>query len=189
MKALFLNASPKENGNTAKILGLIADGFTQRGIETETLCLGSQRYAFCKGCRSCYQTAVCVQQDDVQRILEKVAGADVFAIASPDYWGGVTGQLKAFIDRCTPYNPAHEPHASLPKGKRGIGIALSAGEDPQECKKILAEMEHFFVQMGVRPTASFYTCGILTEEDLNRDEAKLAEAAFFGAEVAKALVG
>ncbi len=188
MKALFINAGPKNNGNTARLLGLIADAFSKKGIETEILCLGDLTYGFCKGCRSCYTTAECVQHDDVQKIMEKMAGADVIALASPDYWGGITAQLKAFIERCTPYSPAHQPHATLPAGKRGIAIALSAREDPAECKEILADIERFFKRLGIKPSANYYTCGILTEDDLNNNAEKLAEAAFFGAEVAKALV-
>lgn len=188
MKALLMNASPKNNGNTARLLGLVGDALVQRGMETEIVCLGEQNYGFCRGCRSCYRTAECVQHDDVQVLMEKMKGADIIAIASPDYWGGITGQLKAFIDRCAPYSPDHQPHASLPAGKRGISLALGAREDPRECKDILARIDRFFVRMGIKPMANFYTCGILTEEDLNSNEEKLAEAAFFGAEIAKALV-
>ena len=157
-------------------------------METQTLCLGDLHYAFCKGCRSCYQTAECVQHDDVQLVLEQMEQADLIAIASPDYWGGITGQLKAFIDRCTPYSPAHQPHAALSMGKRGISIALSAREDPRECKEILARIDRFFQRMGIRPMANYYTCGVLTEDDLNNNEGKLAEVTFFGEEIAKTLV-
>lgn len=188
LKALLINASPKKNGNTARLVGLVADAFRQKGIQAETLCLGEQSYSFCKGCRGCYKTAECVQRDDMQKILEQMAGADVVLIASPDYWGDVTGHLKVFMDRCTPYSKAHEPHAALPGGKRGISLALSAGEDPRECKAILMKIDNLFRTLGIKPAASFYTCGILTEQDLERDEGKLAEAAFFASEIAKALV-
>ncbi|WP_195983846.1 flavodoxin family protein [Clostridium sp. D33t1_170424_F3] len=188
MKALLINASSKKNGNTARLVGLVADAFQEKGMQVETLCLGEQSYSFCKGCRSCYQTAECVQQDDVQKVLGKMADADVILIASPDYWGDVTGHLKVFMDRCTPYSKAHQPYAALPGGKRGISIALSAGEDPRECKAILMKIENLFRTLGIKPAASFYTCGILTEQDLERDEGKLAEAAFFASEIAKALV-
>lgn len=188
MKALLLNASPKNNGNTARLLELIGDAFQKKGMETQTLCLGDLHYAFCKGCRSCYQTAECVQHDDVQLVLEQMEQADLIAIASPDYWGGITGQLKAFIDRCTPYSPAHQPHAALSMGKRGISIALSAREDLRECKEILARIDRFFQRMGIRPMANYYTCGVLTEDDLNNNEGKLAEVTFFGEEIAKTLM-
>ena len=188
LKALLLNASPKNNGNTARLLELIGDAFQKKGMETQTLCLGDLHYAFCKGYRSCYQTAECVQHDDVQLVLEQMEQADLIAIASPDYWGGITGQLKAFIDRCTPYSPAHQPHAALSMGKRGISIALSAREDPRECKEILARIDRFFQRMGIRPMANYYTCGVLTEDDLNNNEGKLAEVTFFGEEIAKTLV-
>ena len=188
LKALLLNASPKNNGNTARLLELIGDAFHKKGMETQTLCLGDLHYAFCKGCRSCYQTAECVQHDDVQLVLEQMEQADLIAIASPDYWGGITGQLKAFIDRCTPYSPAHQPHAALSMGKRGISIALSAREDPRECKEILARIDRFFQRMGIRPMANYYTCGVLTEDDLNNNEGKLAEVTFFGEEIAKTLM-
>ena len=73
-------------------------------------------------------------------------------------------------------------------GKRGISLALSAREDPRECKEILARIVRFFVRLGIKPMANYYTCGGLTEDDLNQNEGKLAEAAFFGTEIAKALV-
>ncbi|MFR8531695.1 MAG: flavodoxin family protein [Anaeromassilibacillus sp.] len=187
MKALLLNASPKNNGNTARLLELIGDAFHKKGMETQTLCLGDLHYAFCKGCRSCYQTAECVQHDDVQLVLEQMEQADLIAIASPTIGAGSPASLGVHRPR-TPYSPAHQPHAALSMGKRGISIALSAREDPRECKEILARIDRFFQRMGIRPMANYYTCGVLTEDDLNNNEGKLAEVTFFGEEIAKTLM-
>lgn len=51
---------------------------------------------FCKGCRTCHNTAKCVQNDDVDRIIEQYEWADIIISVSPSYWADIPGQFKAF---------------------------------------------------------------------------------------------
>ena len=56
MKVLILNGSPKANGNTAFALSQMAEVFTENGVESEILQVGSQLIHGCVGCASCYKT-------------------------------------------------------------------------------------------------------------------------------------
>lgn len=53
-------------------------------------------------CYGCKKSGVCVQKDDVDLILEKMANADVIVLATPVYYYSMTGQLKTLIDRTLP---------------------------------------------------------------------------------------
>lgn len=56
----------------------------------------------CKACYVCFKTERCVQRDDMQDVLEKVAACDVMVLASLTYFLTMSGQMKIFIDRLLP---------------------------------------------------------------------------------------
>lgn len=53
MKALFINGSPRKNGNTAKLLKRAMEGAAEAGAETELINLYDRSLNF-KGCMSCF---------------------------------------------------------------------------------------------------------------------------------------
>lgn len=123
MNALVLNCSPVKNGATAAIAAIVSQSLKDK-YAVKNVCIDDYRFAFCKGCRACHNTAKCVQKDDVDEIIAQFKWADVIICVSPSYWADVPGQFKAFIDRCTPWCNTHEPHASIGTGKMGYAIAL-----------------------------------------------------------------
>ncbi len=148
MKALIINCSPVRNGATAEIVRLAAEQLSNR-YETKTICIDDYRFAFCKGCRSCHTTARCVLQDDVPVIMRAFEEADVIVSVAPSYWADIPGQFKAFIDRCTPWCNTHEPHAAIPRGKRGYAIALRTGPNMRECLRVIETIEHFYGHLEI----------------------------------------
>ena len=75
MNALVLNCSPVRNGATAEIVSVVADCLTDR-YTVRSVCIDDYDFAFCKGCRSCHQTARCVMQDGFDDLLAQFAWAD-----------------------------------------------------------------------------------------------------------------
>ena len=113
MNALIINCSPVRNGATAEIVRIISEQLSGY-ISVETICIDDFRFQFCKGCRSCHQTAQCViSEDDIPKIMHTFEQSDIIVSVSPSYWADIPGQFKAFIDRCTPWCNTHEPHQSL----------------------------------------------------------------------------
>ena len=77
MKALFINGSPRKNGNTAQLLKRAMDGAREAGAEVELVNLYDRSLNY-KGCMSCFacklkggKKGVCSFKDDLQPILQK----------------------------------------------------------------------------------------------------------------------
>lgn len=103
MRILMINASPKKNGATEQVLQWMKEALEEQ-YETESVCLGEQSIAFCRGCKQCYKTGWCVlPADGVEELLHRMERNDAILFAVPSYWGDVPAQFKALIDRCTPY--------------------------------------------------------------------------------------
>ena len=148
MRALVINCSPVRTGATAEIGRIVSEEFAGR-YEVNLVCFYDYAFSFCKGCRSCHVTAKCVQQDDVDILMKEFELADVIVCVSPSYWADVPGQFKAFIDRCTPWCNTHEPHKTIPSGKKGYAIALRTGPNIAECNRIIGTIEHFYGHLEV----------------------------------------
>lgn len=115
MKVLVMNCSPVRNGATAEIVNIVTARLEKKH-DVKNICIDDYDIKFCKGCRTCHNTAKCVQNDDADRIIEQYELADIVISVSPSYWADIPGQFKSFIDRCTPWCNTHEPHAKISSG-------------------------------------------------------------------------
>ena len=175
MNALIINCSPVRNGATAEIAAIIARQLSGRFV-VRIVCVDDYRFAFCRGCRSCHQTAICVMQDDVALLMREFERADTIVCVSPSYWADVPGQFKAFIDRCTPWCNTHEPHAALSPGKKGYSIALRTGPGMKECERIIGTIEHLYGHLEIQCCGHLGLCGVEYREAV---EARREEIAAF----------
>lgn len=99
MKAIVLHGSPHRNGNSS----VLADHFLA-GLGAEDVRyfrLNDMNIRPCQGCEQCQADLPghCATLDDMQEIYDAFAAADVVVFATPMYWGYMTAQLKAAIDR------------------------------------------------------------------------------------------
>ena len=159
MNALVMNCSPVRNGATAEIVRIAAE-FLGKKYHTRTVCIDDFQIGFCRGCRACHETARCIQMDDVNKVIGQYEWADIILSVAPSYWADVPGQFKAFIDRCTPWCNTHEPHSTIPQGKRGYSIALRTGPSMRECDRVIESLEHFYGHMEIECRGSLGLCGI-----------------------------
>ncbi len=97
---LGISGSPSRNGNTELLISEFMKGAKASGHETELILLTELKISPCTSCDSCQKNGKCVINDDMQLMHKKLLEADYIAFASPIYFGGVSAQLKSFIDRC-----------------------------------------------------------------------------------------
>ena len=173
-KIIFINGGAKRGGATDELVSLIIKHLDKSVFECQTVNLSEHNIDYCQGCRACHETAECVLQDDMTEILSSMDSADIVVMISPSYWADITGQMKVFIDRCTPYCDTHEPHATLSAGKKGYAVALRTGQNPSECLHIIDSFNHFYGHMGIATAGSFQLCGIDTAQDVQQFEEKIA---------------
>lgn len=172
MKALVINCSPVRNGATAEIVRIVSEELSAR-YETKSICIDDYEFSFCKGCRSCHETARCVQSDDIDRIMEEFDSADIIVSVAPSYWADIPGQFKAFIDRCTPWCNTHEPHAAIKSGKKGYSVALRTGPSMRECERIIGSIEHFYGHLEIGCCGSLGLCSVEYREAVEPRKAEI----------------
>jgi multimeric flavodoxin WrbA len=132
---LILNGSPKNNGNTAKLVEWFAEGARSNGGKTEIIRAAAltTKSNGCLSCRRCQRIKKyeCVIDDDVQEVLKKMAKADTIVFATPLYFYGPSAQLKLIIDRMFSlykWDNATNTFESPVRGK-AMFLLLSAYED------------------------------------------------------------
>jgi multimeric flavodoxin WrbA len=118
-KALILIGSPRKKGSTAVLAGEAERALQDQGIETETVFLNDLKI---RGCQACYwckknDVAECAVKDDMQKIHQLMKECDGMIVASPIYFGGVTAQTKAWLDRMFPYI-GMDVSPKMPAGKK-----------------------------------------------------------------------
>ena len=79
---------------------------------------------YCVDCAQC-KDGRCVQKDELNDALLKIASCDAIVMISPVYFGGVTAQLKTLIDRTRPLRRNN----FMLKNKVGAAIALGGSRN------------------------------------------------------------
>lgn len=98
-KVLLINGSPNEFGCTYTALRELADTLEKQGVETELLYLGKTPMAGCIACGKCSSSGLCVFDDQVNAVLQRLEEYQGIVLGSPVYYAGPAGQLCAFLDR------------------------------------------------------------------------------------------
>lgn len=106
MKVTAFNGSPHKNGNTAIAINVIFEELKKEKIQTELVQVGGQPIKPCRACMKCRQKkdGHCWGYEDDQNdilndCLDKIYDSCGIIIASPVYFGSLTGETKALIDR------------------------------------------------------------------------------------------
>ena len=104
-KIIIIDGGPRKNMNTAKLLQRFAEGAQSVGsnIEVKTVRLYDLDYKGCMSCMACKlkgkASNICRFKDTLTPLLEEIAQADGLVLGSPIYFGEVTGQMRAFLER------------------------------------------------------------------------------------------
>lgn len=124
MKILFLNGSPRLNGNTCDAIDAVASGIEKniKDANVEIIDINTYKLGFCQNCDACKSNnGSCVTDIDTNLLISKVVEADILVFASPVYWWGISAQLKTLIDKM--YSRSGE----LKKLSKKVGVLAVGG--------------------------------------------------------------
>lgn len=135
-RVVALNGSPHgAAGSISRMIQMMAPALLEQGVLVEEIRLAAKRIEYCVGCALCLQEGKCWRSDDHAGVVEKLFAADGIILASPVYFGQVTAQMKAFIDRSLTYG--HKPRRTW---KPGLAVCVSAGRGETATGHYLAGM-------------------------------------------------
>ena len=104
MKIVGISCSPRAGQSTyaAMQVCLAAAKESASQIETQLFELADKRVGPCTACDICKQGLICGWDDDFGQFIPVLADPAVAAIVigTPVYFGNMTAQCKAFLDRC-----------------------------------------------------------------------------------------
>jgi multimeric flavodoxin WrbA len=171
-KIVCILGSPRPKGNSSTLAKRFCDRTRKLGAKVELFQLSELTYRGCQGCMACKtKSDKCTLTDDLEKVLESVRGADVLVMASPIYYGEVSSQLKAFIDRTYSFFASDyltNPQASrLPAGKKMVFI-LTQG---QPCDTLFDDVfprhDFFFKWYGFEESYLIRACGVMNIGDVD----------------------
>ena len=132
MKILTILGSPRENGNTGKVLGWLEDELKKQGHEIDSANVAGRKFGGCLACFKCQAPDVefeCAQKDDATEILDKLKAVDAVVVGTPLYCWSFTGQLKPLMDRMLSQSKNYmtPEHISSVEGKPMALVVTCAG--------------------------------------------------------------
>lgn len=142
MKVVAFCGSGRKKGNTFLLLQAVLAPLADAGSETEIIELAGNEIRGCMSCFVCYlqKDGTCVlKKDIVNDCLAKMAAADAILLGSPAYFGDVTSEMKALIDRCGIISQANDHMLQRKIGAAVVAVRRSGAVHT------LDTMNHFFL--------------------------------------------
>jgi len=132
MKVMGYIASPRKEGNTARIVNSILEGAGEKGAETKAWYSGDLDIKPCRGCLGCAIGNGCVVRDDMQPLYAALKESDTLVLGAPIYMGQMCAQAKIFIDRLfAQITPRFSPRFKEENtGKKLILVFTQGNPDP-----------------------------------------------------------
>lgn len=188
MKVLGINASPRSGGNSQLLLERALEGAASAGAEVSTLVLSSlkispvreEEYENISG------SGLSVVEDGMSTVFKGIMKADVIIIASPIFFGSITAQAKAMIDRfqCVWLSKKVFGMEIFKSRKKGAFICVEATDRQDFFDNAKFIVRHFFATINAKYAAELLAAG-LDKKGKVLERPELLEKAF---ELGKSLV-
>ena len=99
-KIFVINGSPRENGNTARMLNAFTVASEEKGNTVIVFNAPLSNIGGCHACNNCFKSGkACIYEDDFDVIASDIMEADAVVFATPTYWYSFPGQIKNAIDK------------------------------------------------------------------------------------------
>ncbi len=159
MKILGIVGSTRKE-NQSGVHALVTTVLEATGLNYELVSLKGKKIHGCIACLGCVKDNVCVVQDDMIGLRDKLLDADAYVIGAPNYYNGLNGVTHAFLERC--YQFRHQTGDSLwGKLAVAVGVGGSMGHPPADDieKYMLYSFIETIEKVVGQGAASCFTCG------------------------------
>ncbi len=181
MKVLGIFGSPRRGGNTETLLEEALKGAEREGAKVERLHLSDYTITPCKECHGCDDTGNCVILDDMEKIYPKLLEADLFILASPIFFYGVTAWAKALIDRsqalwARKYLLKDPSLGKEGKRRKGFFISVGATKGQKVFEGAILTAKYFFDVLNAEYVGELVFRGVEAKGDILKHPEALQQA-------------
>ena len=175
-KVILLNASPRKNFNTAKLLREAEKGAQAAGAETEYIDLNSLTFKGCLSCLACKRKDAarckCFWHDDLSPVIDGVLQADAVILGTPIYFSEPTALFRGFLERLLFCCLSYDGGTTYFQGKLPVGIIYDMNA-PQEYyestyKEKFKEIESLFTMVLHSDVSAVASCGTIQVADYTK---------------------
>lgn len=157
MNVLGISASPRTDHTTDKLVQEVLAGCE---VETEFLSLAGKHIAPCIACLGCIRDNVCIVNDDMAPMRQKLLDADALVLGAPNYFNTLNAILHCFLERF--YQFRHRDGKAL-AGKLAVAVGVGGG-DPKPVVEAIKTFLHYnqiecVGEVTAQGVASCFTCG------------------------------
>ena len=191
MKILGICCSPRKGQTTfdAMEVCLAAAREVDERIATELIELADKRIGPCIACNICKQDLICGIDDDFGELIPVLTDKDVVAviIGTPVYFGSMTGQCKAFLDRCVVFRRNGWRLRDKVGGVLAVGGVRHGGQELTLQGVRAAMLCHDMICVGDGQPSGHFGAALYSggEGGIETDEAGLETARNLGRRVAE----
>jgi len=158
MKVIAFNASSRQDGNTAILIGYVLEELHKEGIESEVYSLAGRKIRGCRACYKCFDNKdqrCSVKDDVVNECIEKMLEAEGIILASPTYFADASAAMKALMERA-----GLVAKANGDMFKRKVGAAVVAVRRAGSIHAFDSMNHFFFISQMCVPGSSYWNMGI-----------------------------
>ena len=172
---LAILGSPHKNGRTASMMDIAIRKAKEKGYMVTKINLYEKNISYCIGCRSCIDTKICTQKDDIQEIARLLRECQIVFLAVPVYWANVPAPVKNLFDRLL--GTAMEETSAFPKprlkGKKYMIFTSCNTPVPfswifGQSRGAIRNMDEFFKIAGMKPMGKVVYAGRASKKELPR---------------------
>jgi multimeric flavodoxin WrbA len=158
LKVVAFNGSARKDGNTAILLRRVLQVLEKEGFETDLIQLAGEPIRGCTACRVCFETKnqhCTIADDKVNDYIQKLKEADGILFGSPTYFGMMSPELKALIDRA-----GFVARATPEMLKYKVGAAVVAVRRAGGMTTFDAVNHFFLINQMIVPGSSYWNIGV-----------------------------
>jgi multimeric flavodoxin WrbA len=177
LKIVAVLGSPRPQGNSSTLARKFLDAARELGAEVQVYLANQMDFQGCQACGACKtKSEACILEDDLAEVLQAAKDADVLVLASPVYFGDLSGQLKCFFDRT--YSYVTPEFTSRVKGcKKAVLVLAQANPDENQFNDIFPRYQRWLKFFGYDPVFLLRAVGVKDLGDISQKPAVLNEAA------------
>ena len=124
-KILFINCSPRKNGNSNYLISCLLDYYKQSNNQVDSLDLTKMQLNGCNACGYCKKNGKCINSDLTTDLLATMYDYDLVIMFAPVYFCGFDSHTKMLIDRAESiYDNDKKPY-----GKIALVVSFGATSD------------------------------------------------------------